>query len=244
MTIYILDNDPNLTVQALDDKSLDKQIKDIAQVLCNVHHYQFFFLPFPKKMADFCKHPPLKVSSNKHIQIWSHWTRKCKANYLYLVELGLACTVEWALRYNGYMTPDKCKESNKLAKLNTVICWARDNVPDLPITQTCRNCDGNSDDYYGEGYPCDQCNVDGKQEKTQTSLPLTFPKKYIIHLNVLDITDTGDQDIESYRNYYQAKLKQLKDRINKGGLSNYPESLSWTDYYKWTNRAVPKWLSL
>lgn len=21
----------------------------------------------------------------------------------------------------------------------------------------CRNCDGNCDDYYGEGYPCDQC---------------------------------------------------------------------------------------
>jgi hypothetical protein len=21
----------------------------------------------------------------------------------------------------------------------------------------CSNCDGNSDDYYGEGYPCDQC---------------------------------------------------------------------------------------
>ena len=29
--------------------------------------------------------------------------------------------------------------------------------------QTCRNCNGNADDYYGEGYSCDQCKF-GYQE--------------------------------------------------------------------------------
>lgn len=39
MTIYILSEDPKETAQFLDDKSLDKMIRDISQVLCNVHYY-------------------------------------------------------------------------------------------------------------------------------------------------------------------------------------------------------------
>ncbi len=36
----------------------------------------------------------------------------------------------------------------------------------------CRNCNGNSDDYYGEGYPCDQCKF-GKQYPKQYDLKYT-----------------------------------------------------------------------
>ncbi len=37
MTIFILDHDPKKIAEMLDDKSLTKMIKDVAQVLCDAH---------------------------------------------------------------------------------------------------------------------------------------------------------------------------------------------------------------
>lgn len=33
-----------------------------------------------------------------------------------------------------------------------------------PCRKPCSNCNGNHDDYYGEGYPCDQCK-DGYEDQ-------------------------------------------------------------------------------
>ncbi len=115
MTIYILDNDPVKCASYLDDKSLDRQIKSIAQVLCNVHHYQSFF----KGNGDYANGVPLISSDKQDLQKWSHWARECPENYGYLCELGTACCNEWQYRFST------------LHKNEKVIHWAIENSPEI-----------------------------------------------------------------------------------------------------------------
>src|SRR3954464_3197699 len=99
--IYILDNDPAKCAQMLDDKSLDKMIKDITQALRTVY-LDSIIHPLDKGREcwnDAVMHlgqgqwvPKEKSNHEK----WSIWARECKANYLYLVEMGLACLSEWS----------------------------------------------------------------------------------------------------------------------------------------------------
>ena len=107
----------------IDDKTLKKQIKAIAQVLCNVHHLEN---ECSKKIDD---NIPLSRSKNyKNILKWSQWARECVANYNKLVEMGLASCAE-----NDYRHKLKLKIEYKPHKMFSVILWARDNVPNLII---------------------------------------------------------------------------------------------------------------
>lgn len=126
--IYILDNDPKLTAQYLDDKSFDEMIKDIAQVLCGVHYF------LGKRIEEM----PMSPHNNQSLIKWGDWARECKANYLYLVELGLECINEKATRF-GITNPgfgnlvlnDGIRADYKLTRYDKAILWARENVPDL-----------------------------------------------------------------------------------------------------------------
>ncbi len=116
MTIYILDHEPKKTAEYLDDKSLDKIIKDIAQILCNVHYETSLTVDFenaPTFPKDFAKNSK-----------WSQWARGCKANYFYLVQLGYAIGKELIHR-------DLAKKNNYANRM--LIDWAANNVPDLPL---------------------------------------------------------------------------------------------------------------
>ncbi len=122
--IYILDQDPRKTAEYLDDKSLDKMIKDIAQALCNVS----ISLRIDKALSRdnyALSDTPLDYSLDKKILAWKEWARECEANYLYLVELGMQCGHE----INSRGPQNNKKTYNALKG----IVWARDNVPDLPI---------------------------------------------------------------------------------------------------------------
>lgn len=121
MTIYILSQDHAETAKWLDDKSLDRQIKDISQVLCNVYRtwcddtYQLFTPEYQFNTDTI----PLKRISNDQQFKWFVWARDCKKNYLWLVDLLYQCLIEYRLRISGH-------------KMYKVLCFARDNVPDLP----------------------------------------------------------------------------------------------------------------
>jgi len=111
MTIYILDEDLEKSAQYLDDKSLDKQIKDICQVLCNVHHM-------------------VKDEFEKEIDEWVSWTRDCEVNHMRLVEYGFICQDEYDKRL-FILCDDTC--SQRYIKYLCILEWARDNIPDFPL---------------------------------------------------------------------------------------------------------------
>jgi hypothetical protein len=106
MTIFILDNDLRKSVEYLDDKSLNKQIKTIAQILCDGHWEVY--------------HSCELIGKN----LWREWAKQCKANYLWLIEYAYESGRELFYRHEGKTKiHDKCYP---------VLEWARENVPDLP----------------------------------------------------------------------------------------------------------------
>lgn len=216
MTIYILDNDPVACAKALDDRSLDSMIKDIAQVLCNVH----IFLRIDKaanrkdvQLLDI----KMTYSLNKKILLWADWAGEGKANYLCLSTYGERCFIEYFIRFH------------KSHKLEKVITWGRDNIPDFSSLFNC-TCDGK--------WVCDDCHFQ------KVSLILIMPKKYF-NCSCSDVLGCQDFDamkicgntIASYRNFYQAKLKQ-----------RYTKEVFDLPLYEidcwWTKRTKPKWLNL
>jgi hypothetical protein len=204
----------------LDDTTLSKQIKAIAQVLCNVH------IMLHRQRVELFKNdksqpspinfdlPPEKMLHGKPIDDeYTLWASTCRANYLALVDMGLPIIQECIYRWNEPM-PESVNY-----KYPEAIWWARDNVPELPIKHVfnCK-CEGQ--------WICDEC-----QYSEHTPFPLCVPAKRIIrkecehskgnadlslnmHMFDIDIT-------ESYRNYYRAKLP--KDA-------------------KWTRRDKPEYL--
>lgn len=115
--IYILSNDHKETASMLDDKSLDKQIRDIAQVLMSLH--------VARKTEGYSQFNFTYKKSK-----WLDWITQCKANYLWLVGLAEACFDE--LDYRGlYLPQAKRSKKNKLILFDSWL-WAIDNVPDLP----------------------------------------------------------------------------------------------------------------
>lgn len=200
MTIYILHEDPKLCAEILDDKSLGKMIKDIAQALCNVHHLESDYI---NDIDYFDDNIPLEYSlhatKKRPLTDWSDWPRKCKANYLRLVALGSACAKELIHRFENIKVP--CQ------KYRRVITWALDNIPDLPLAVKYGN--GNETRYVLNG----DC----------TPVPLVMPKKYICG----DGSRFNTSIEQSYRNWYQSKLRQ------KPGC-----------FTTWTNRTQPEWLNL
>lgn len=230
MTIYILDSDPQKTAQCLDDRSLNFMIKDIARVLCDVHHDLIddnFFES--SKYSKHCENMKIKwkseipldaiyVSKNGLLQ-WSKWARQYKANYLYLIELAEICSRELNFRFEGLTE----KQINK----EKILIWARNNLPDLPLSGC--QC-------YEEDCPLDLY---------QTSpFPLVMPKKYIV--KVQGAISEEDNIIVDYRNYYKLKLKKRMNHPIINGVSSHVacvEKGSCLHKIIWTNREKPEWLN-
>lgn len=104
--IYILDEEIKKCAQYLDDRALKRMIKDIAQTLCNAHYY-----------GEDKDKPPLEFSNKKSIAEWVTWIEDSRANYLRLVELGLACCDE---SYHRHGITDFNVE------YRNIMLWARD----------------------------------------------------------------------------------------------------------------------
>lgn len=205
--IYILDQDLSKSAQMLDDTSLEKQIKDIADVLCWSHENRDTLRDQYLNSTIFVELP-----KSKYIDQWWQWARECKANYMWLVKYGKHCSAELMKR----LSMGGCKTS---LKYMDAIDWARDNVPDLPEAQN-------------YGY-IGSFNI--------TELPLIIPKKYYIIPNKIDI------DLKaSYRNYYQAKLKQKIERFENSNRAEHYRIAGVPCRYEfyWTNRQRPEWIKL
>lgn len=238
--IYILDQNLAKSAQALDDKSLDKQIKDIAQVLCNVHWTFKWESKRFNVIAFFTE-----KGKNKTLDQWIGWALECKANYLYLVELGLACVFEWEHRHDEKFDNIGWRKQpiNKHLK---VLRWARDNVPDLPVKNEKISIPLQLTGTGGFGY------FPRKVSYETTQFPLVIPKKYIVaKFDPKDFDKNGhDQSltIQFYRNYYQDKLKQYFTKLQKQHQNHFNgfDGFNCNCEYplKWTNREKPKWLEV
>jgi uncharacterized protein involved in tolerance to divalent cations len=192
MTIYPLYPLPS---GELDDKTLDKQIKAITQVLFNVHH----LATVPEDAATWGL-PWAK---------YQKWALECLANYKRLVNTGLACCNEYVWRFSDFEWEDRIKKdqegnylyeysqivgTNELKEheLQPVIKWMRDNVPDLPLHPMIKK------DIYASA-------------ETTTPFPLVMPKKYYVYETDYAGKIVNTDVIESYRNYYRAQLNKLKN---------------------------------
>lgn len=225
--IYILDEDPKKTAEYLDDRSLGRMIKAIAQVLCNAHHEQsdyiddpdYFDTNIPLEWDGFI----LKKTKNSE---WSQWARQCRANYLYLVELALSLCRENVERFTNWVTIHdldcETKDPREFYKKQLTIEWARDNVPDLPRVpwQVCESTrKGFGKTIVGKDVEIRTSHIpDAMSSETITPLPLFMPKKYVKYefddkyYPMFMLVEWNC--IESYRNYYQAKLKKNLHRIS------------------------------
>lgn len=215
MTIYIIDNDPKKLAENLDNKSLDLMIKNIARVLCNVHHInqERIDLGLDKNRSVIIPQIPYKkYKSYEPIAQWTDWARECKANYLYLIKLGMICCDEHAHRF---FVPG---ENHPIVKYERVLELCITNVPDLPESK--------KDIPPGviiEGYI--------------TSFPLVMPKIYQKHYDKCE--SHGFNVIYLYRNYYQAKLTKIDNCScpKCHGMLPYHHN-------EWTNRQRPEWVNL
>jgi hypothetical protein len=222
-----------LPPQELDDLTLKRQIKAIAQTILSVHYYHLFYTDNNPTDSDlhnwqtinkgwFCK-------DNFQQDAFFKWASECRANYNALVKMGLACCEEWEYRFNDIKIkggthyvldndPDKKKIKYNRHKLQPVVEWARDNVPDLPdgkIDEDCKNkgyqdsCDYNPCDIHAWGSP--------------TPFPLVMSEEYIEDAKITNPESWGHVSnvVYAYRKYYCSKLS--KDA-------------------KWTRREKPNWL--
>ncbi len=223
--IYILDNDPKLCAEMLYDKSLEKMIKDVAQVLCNVHHITFSAGDRSITNTDHLE--GRTILCKEKLFAWVKWGCQCKANYLYLVELGLICIEEYRSRFDTYSPYYNDKRKVKFNnKYYDIFIWARDNVPDLYQEHTSSCIEFNA-------YPCDGGCMQGTDLRP---FPLVMPKKYIT------VEHKGSIAIESYRNYYRAKLQFKQTGINLCEYSNDCDKCLEAYNIQWTNRSKPEWL--
>jgi len=209
MTIYILDSNSELCAKYLDDNSLDSMICDMAQVLCNAH----FHNPIKSGFVS-CSWIPL---SQKKECKWTRWIRECKANYLWLVDLLYECLMEYRYRLSGH-------------KMYKVLCWARDNVPDLP--NIVKN---NTHSTISIGIK------DCSNPIHHTTLPLVMPEKYlkIYPFRMINV-------IESYQAYYLAMLNKKIHKIDDMDVCKCSicDKAFKSKKFKWTNREIPQWLQL
>jgi hypothetical protein len=245
MTIYILGT-PEETAQAVDDKSLDNMIKDIAQVLCCAQR------PIIKEVIHDDMHSvwlkiPIEIPKKifKESWAWWKWARECVANYEYLVKLGLVLCREYVERFttwsNIHDLDCDTKDPRTFHKMQKVIEWAQDNVPSVNRA----SCVGKKRCTPDCGFEYCIWDIEPLQ------FPLVMPSKYYKYREVIlikpkegeQITVTNEMikeaikntdlkellkidHVQSYRNYYQAKL--IKTKI--------PPT--------WTRRQPPAWINL
>jgi hypothetical protein len=163
----------------LDDRTLEKQIKAIAQVLCNVHYYAH--------VETNVKDIPLEQNYGAYLA-FTNWAGKCLANYNELVRMGVACIQECYFRWNEPIP------ENTSYKYAEVIEWAKQTKPALEEHGT-KVVDVNGSPRFL-----------AMPKNETTPFPLVMPDKYKRYpLGV----DTFNKAIEeSYRNYYRAKLQK------------------------------------
>lgn len=102
MNIFVLDTSPVSSAQMQCDKHVVKMILETAQLLCS---------PFEPDSA------PYRRTHFNHP--CSKWVRESKANYLWLVQHGIALCSEYEFRYG------------KKHKSSAVIKWCLDNINSL-----------------------------------------------------------------------------------------------------------------
>jgi hypothetical protein len=239
MKIYILSNTMQEIAEYLDDRSLDKMIKAIAQVVCNVHNdliNDSFFES--SKYSDHCRDMRDQLRSEIPLEPifafktgilqWSQWVRECVANYNHLVKLGLALDKEHEHRFSFKYT-----EATKHHKLYKVLLWARDNVPSLPShCHSCALC------YNETPEGCKHC------QKT-TEFPLVMPRRYYQNNKISiqpGIYGFDEEIIEAYRNYYQDQLKKPCNIHDACIYANQGKCLK--SKYTWTRREKPNFINL
>lgn len=182
-----------LSPKELDDKTLAKQIKAIAQVLVNASIWTMD-LPNTEKVNDAFKNNPYvdqnsitSFTVDKIYNEYVHWARECRANYLKLVEMGFTCFSEYRCR--GLINRD---EYDSVYEYERILEWAHDNIPDLPEKLDC------------VGLPAIDTDPDFMMD-----FPVP-PKEYIVmelvHYGEYPIHHERINFLESYRNYYRAQL--------------------------------------
>lgn len=229
MTIYILSQDHAETARWLDDRSLDKMIKDIAQVLCNVHWY--IFIPdldvisagkIPPNLFQV-SNIPLRFGMTQSISRWSQWARGCRENYFWLVALACVCLQEY--KYRKQPT-GICGQAliYGIHEYQEAIIWVRHNVPYLTERVKIKQ-------YIGAGY--------FGEIATDITPPVVMPRKYHALTPYSKPEDCGSSDggleidvFESYRNYYQARLNRKEP------------FMQFKKKAVWTRREKPEWLKL
>lgn len=218
MTIYILSEDHTQTAKWLDDKSLDRQIKDIAQVLCNVH-YQSNDVRSTEGLLNLRRIPmQLRQCNRLYIFEWSQWARQCRANYLWLVDLLNECLKEYI--YNRIIPHN----------MYQVLCWARDNVPDLPVKPMDIKSENVIRDIYGN---------------YTMPLPIIMPKKYKVYGQGDEYDVGGSILVYTYRNYYQATLIKKYKKIKEDAMRIVEDYVAVKQFnYLWTLRHQPEWINL
>lgn len=211
--ILILHENATELAKMLDDTQLDKQIRAIAKILNQ-------FNGFMKYELD---------------DEWSKWVRTCRANYLKLVEIGVACCREWIFRFSDdeFERVENIDNIHKAYlhlynphKLQPVIEFARDNVPELP-----------TDNEEPDGYACTFHNG--------TPIPAAIPKKFITCYFVEEAI------ILSYIAYYRALLqKRIKIKTSKRCFKHdcciYAEKgycIRQNIMPLWTRRSIPDFLA-
>lgn len=236
-----------LSPEELDDKTLDEQIKAIAQTLCNMHHY-FNAKDVPLKEFDFHK---------QYQVIWRQYLRECLANYKKLVDMGLACCEEWLYRFDPchitvkessfpfsnqqakeFVYGDKIKDIQH--KRHEVITWARDNVPDLPeIIHTATKDELVTNEKLKEWLD---------KPRRSTSFPLVMPGKFkkltSYNPDNWNPPEHIDNVIYAYRKYYKAKLKKARQKELDVDLpaTAAGDAVIQISAIKWARRPKPQWL--
>jgi hypothetical protein len=204
----------------LDDKTLDKNIRAIAKTLCNVH-YELLF-----NKCDGDLRLLWEEDRQKWINItlgWStsktvgytKWASECRANYLKLVEMGTDCVLEQVARGIDE-APTKYRQA---------LAWARDNFPQL----ACK---------------CFNPLIRHPTCNESTPFPLMIAKKYW-HYHSGYVNDFDLDYVESYRNYYRAKIKAQIHKLDNSIGCGCPECDKnfWDKYPKWTRRDKPSYLN-
>jgi len=132
MSIYILDLDLQKSVESLDDRSLRKQCRDLAQTLCDIHYC----------ISD--NNPPLKpdfIASRPggHYR-WVEWGAKCNDRYEWLLNYFKLSLEEHTFRFHDWIygkhgDENWIKRNRRVTKpYYNVYPWAHSNRPNI-LTQ-------------------------------------------------------------------------------------------------------------
>jgi hypothetical protein len=248
MKLWILDENQEEIAKALCDSDLDKQIKNVAQILCDVHHkisreiFKEEMKILPEYASDSVNDAlgresniPLEMTDIEHI--WVEWASECLANYRWLASL--LDHLLWEQTFRLYELP-------YAGKYHAILKWATNNEPELRLSWNDKGLNNDKD-----------C----------SPFPLVMPERYIEYLS--STVREGDKKTvdfyQSYRNYYKAYLAKIAKKIkceecngtgyadNDYGCGNPTCCVNWGCVYcnrqgyikkepVWTRRNRPDWI--